>query len=71
MDVEDGAEPAEALRSARRRAVTGLLSGTRPMTHVYEILSGGWRATCWCGDTVATDNEMAGWTWVFAHECDL
>jgi hypothetical protein len=70
MDVDTGEVAQEDLESSRRRVLAGLLPRMRPMTHVYEVLGGSWRATCWCGDTAAVDGERAGWAWVFAHNCD-
>jgi hypothetical protein len=40
-----------------------------PVTDVYPVEGGGWRATCDCGQTEAAETQAAGWDWVLDHEC--
>jgi hypothetical protein len=44
---------------------------TEPVTDVYPLLGGGFRATCDCGCTEATPSEQEGWLWVLDHPCGV
>lgn len=49
--------------------VRDALSLPAPVTDVFPLIGGGWRACCDCGLTEAAVTQADGWAWVLDHHC--